>query len=232
MARAPRFIVSGIGVALLLALAGCTATGVAGPTGPAGPAGAQGQPGAQGSAGAQGPAGAQSPTGARGPAGAQGQSGAQGPAGPAGAAGATGSGDSALFYALMPGDNAATVAVGQDVQFPQDGPTTSSGITRSSATTFVLATQGVYRVTVQVPVMEAGQLVLTLNGADLAYTVTGRATGTTSIDISTLVHTTASHDVITVRNPAGNSTALTITPLAGGTRPVSATLLIELVKAD
>jgi hypothetical protein len=87
-------------------------------------------------------------------------------------------------------------------------------------------------VTVQVPVTEAGQLLLTLNGADLAYTVTGRATGTSLIFLSTLVDSPAADGILTVRNPAGNPQSLTITPLAGGTRPASATLLIELVKAN
>jgi len=75
-------------------------------------------------------------------------------------------------------------------------------------------------------VSEAGQLILTLNGADLAYTVVGRATGTTQIVGVALVETTSINSILTVRNPAGNPTALTITPLAGGTRPVSAHLTI------
>jgi hypothetical protein len=78
-----------------------------------------------------------------------------------------------------------------------------------------------------VSVDEAGQLILTLNGADLAYTVAGRATGTSQIVGEALVETTSINSILTVRNPAGNSTALTVTPLAGGTRPVSATLIIE-----
>lgn len=73
---------------------------------------------------------------------------------------------------------------------------------------------------------EAGQLILTLNGADLAYTVSGRATGTSQIIGMALVQTTVINSILTVRNPAGNSTALTITPVAGGTRPVSAHLVI------
>jgi hypothetical protein len=149
-----------------------------------------------------------------------------------GPTGAAGSGDSALFFALMPPDNSATVAVGADVGFPQNGPTTSAEIVRNSPSSFVLGTPGVYRVAFQVPVSEAGQLIITLDGADLAYTVVGRATGTSQISLTTLVETTIADQVITIRNPAGNSTALTITPLAGGTRPVGATLLIELVKAS
>jgi hypothetical protein len=41
-----------------------------------------------------------------------------------------------------------------------------------------------------------------------------------------LVETSAINSILTVRNPAGNPAALTITPLAGGTRPVSAHLVI------
>jgi hypothetical protein len=126
----------------------------------------------------------------------------------------------------MPPDNAATVAPGTDVQFPQDGPT-SGTIARTGPSAINLPAIGTYRVSFSVPVTEAGQLILTLDGADLAYTVVGRATGTTAITGESLVTTTGVNSVLTVRNPAGSSTALTITPLAGGTRPVSATLVVE-----
>lgn len=152
--------------------------------------------------------------------------------GPRGAPGEAGSGDAALFYALMPSDNAATVPPGGDVEFPQNGPTTSPGTSRSGASTFTLSTPGVYRVAVNVPVNEAGQLVLTLGGIELAHTVTGRATGTSLITLTTLVETASANAVLTVRNPSLSPAALTITPFAGGTQPVSATLLIELVKAS
>lgn len=134
--------------------------------------------------------------------------------------------DFADFYALMPSDNATTVAPGTDVSFPQDGPTSGTAITRTGTSTFNLLTIGTYLVLFQVSVDEAGQLILTLNGADLAYTVVGRATGTSQIVGTALVQTTVNNSVLTVRNPAGNATALTITPLAGGTRPVSAHLVI------
>ena len=73
---------------------------------------------------------------------------------------------------------------------------------------------------------QAGQLLLTLNGSDLAYTVVGRATGASQIVGMAIVETTAINAILTVRNPAGNAAALTITPLAGGTSPVSAHLII------
>ena len=82
----------------------------------------------------------------------------------------------------------------------------------------------------QVSVDEPGQLILTLSGSDLAYTVVGRATGTNELAGVSLVTTTVINSILTVRNPAGNSTALTITPIAGGTRPVSANLVITQIQ--
>ena len=139
--------------------------------------------------------------------------------------------DFADFFALMPGDNAATVAVGTDVDFPQDGPTSGNGaVTRTSPSQFQLRSIGTYQVMFQISVNEAGQLILDLNGADLTYTVVGRATGTSEIVGMALVQTSIVNSLLSVRNPAGNSTALTITPLAGGTNPVSAHLVITRLK--
>jgi len=126
----------------------------------------------------------------------------------------------------MPPDNAATVAPGADVSFPQDGPNSGTGIARSGPDSFVLADIGTYQVLFQVSADEAGQLILTLNGADLPYTVAGRAAGTTQIVGLAIVQTTSVDSVLTVRNPEGTAAALTLTPLAGGTRPVSAHLVI------
>ncbi|MET3683737.1 hypothetical protein ABID56_001846 [Alkalibacillus flavidus] len=170
------------------------------------------------------PPGPRGPAGPEGPPGPQGATGPEGPAGPAGPAGGLLS--FADFYALMPPDNAATVAPGTDVSFPQDGPTSGTDILRVNDTTFNLAETGIYQVLFQASIAEAGQLILTLNGADLEYTVVGRATGTSQIVGMALVETSVIDSLLTVRNPAGNATALTLTPLAGGTRPVSAHLVI------
>ena len=131
------------------------------------------------------------------------------------------------FYALMPGDNTATVAVGSAVEFPQDGPA-SGGIVRSgpSPSQFVLPDIGTYQVSWQVSIDEAGQLVLELDGVELQETVVGRATGTSQIVGSRIITTSVINSILSVRNPTGNSTALTITPSAGGTHPVSASLVI------
>ena len=202
--------------------------GVAGPVGPQGPIGETGPAGPQGPVGETGPVGPQGPAGVAGPVGPQGPIGETGPAGPQGPAGGVlGFAD---FFALMPPDNAATVAPGTDVSFPQDGPNSGSGIARSGPDSFNLAEIGTYQVLFQVSVTEAGQLILTLNGEDLAYTVAGRATGTSQIVGMAIVETTVINSVLTVRNPEGTAEALTITPLAGGTRPVSAHLVITRIQ--
>jgi BclA C-terminal domain/Collagen triple helix repeat (20 copies) len=212
------------------------AAGSAGPQGPAGSkgdTGAKGDNGAAGSAGTQGPAGPKGDTGdtgaagPAGPAGAIGPAGPIGPTGPIGAAGADGVSAFAEFFALMPPDNSATVPAGGAVDFPQDGPNDGNAdITRINASSFVLANAGTYDVAFSVPVDEAGQLELTLNGAPLAYTVSGRATGTSPIAGEALV-TASAGDVVTVISPASAITALTISELAGGAEASSATLVIE-----
>ena len=216
------------------------ATGPTGPccTGPTGP-GNGGLPGPTGPTGATGIPGLPGPTGGiTGPIGPTGLIGLTGPTGPCctgptgatGETGATGAdagaGEFADFFALMPGDNADIVAPGTPVDFPQDGPT-SGDILRASASEFIIPEIGVYQVFFQVSVTEAGQLQLELNGAPLAYTVVGRDTGSSQIVGKFLVETTVINSTLRVINPAGNPTALTITPLAGGANPVSAHLLIE-----
>lgn len=174
--------------------------------------------------GAQGFAGVAGPDGAPGLAGAAGAQGIQGIPGVPGAPGIL---DFADFYALMPSDNGAPIAVGSAVEFPQNG-STSSSITRTGPSTFNLPVIGTYLVLFQVSVSEAGQLMLRLNGSlvPTANSVVGRATGTSQLAGISLVTTTTSNSVLEVVNPTGNPIALTITPNAGGTHPVSAHLVI------
>ena len=133
----------------------------------------------------------------------------------------------------MPPDNSATVGVGDAVEFPRNGPhqgdIARSGGTSSSA--FVLPNIGTYRIAFSVSVSEAGQLELTLDSGSgavaLPSTVYGRATGTSEISGEALVTTTVINSVVSVVNPTGNSTALTITPDAGGASAAAASLVIE-----
>ena len=70
-----------------------------------------------------------------------------------------------------------TATATADVSFPQDGSNSVADISRTGPDSFNLAQIGTYQILFEVGVDEAGQLILTLNGEDLAYTVVGRATG-------------------------------------------------------
>lgn len=131
----------------------------------------------------------------------------------------------AEFYALMPGDNAATIAAGSPIQFPQNGPTNGI-ITRINTSQFNIPAVGIYLVHWQVSIAEAGQLILQLNGTDVPTSVVGRATGTSQIVGYTMITTTSANSILSVVNPSGNPVALTINPSAGGSRAVSANIVI------
>jgi hypothetical protein len=199
-------------------------TGASGPTGPTGPIGPTGPTGPVGPAGPSGLTGPEGPTGPQGPIGLTGP---EGPAGPVGSTGPRGSVFGAAdFYALMPNDNSATIVAGSDVNFPNDGPAFGTDISRLGPDSFNLTSIGIYQVMFQVSVSEPGQLVVVLNTLEEPYTVVGRATGTDQLVGMCLITTTISNTVLSIRNPVGNSTALTITPFAGGTKSVSAHLVI------
>jgi hypothetical protein len=179
--------------------------------------------------GAQGVVGVAGPSGAPGIAGAAGAAGIQGIPGIPGAPGIL---DFSDFFALMPGDNSATIAGGAPILFPQNGPT-SGVITRqggASFTTFILPTIGTYLVQFQASIAEgvpmmAAQLALSINGVVDPTTVVGRSTGTDQVIGKSLVTTSVPNTTIEVIN-ANTTPALTLTPIAGGTQAVSAHLLI------
>jgi hypothetical protein len=208
-------------------------TGAGGAPGSEGPIGLTGTTGAGGAPGSAGPIGLNGTAGPPGSAGPIGLTGAVGPTGPTGPQGPVGLLAYAEFFALMPPDNTATVGSGIPVQFPQNGPT-AGVITRRggpSSPEFVLPNIGKYRVAFSVSVDEAGQLVLALDSGggmvELAYTVYGRATGTSQISGEALVTTTVANSALELRNPTGNTPALTVTPKAGGTHAAVASIVIQ-----
>jgi hypothetical protein len=220
-------------------------TGLTGDTGPAGPQGIPGLIGPQGIPGLTGPVGQQGipgligqqgipgltgPQGIPGLTGPQGIPGLTGPAGPQGIPGPVGpqspKGESEIsyadFYALMPGDNTETIAQNALIQFPQNGPSKGSSITRLSASTFRLK-EGVYQVSFQASITEAGQLAIFINGIKYASSVVGRATGTSQLIGFSLINV-SENSILSINNPS--NITLTLTPIAGGTQPVSAHLTI------
>jgi hypothetical protein len=151
-----------------------------------------------------------------------------GPPGPPGTPGEPGTKiNVSNFYALMKGDNSATIAPGTAIEFPNDGVSNNSIITRISASTFNLATVGIYEIFFQVSITEPGQLVIVLNGTELPYTVIGRATGTTQLVCMTIINTTLPDSILSINNVAANATALLLTSNAGGNNAVSGNLIIK-----
>jgi len=176
--------------------------------------------------------GSQGVAGVAGPAGAPGIAGAAGAAGIPGIPGIPGTNgilDFADFYALMPSDNAAVVAPGNAVFFPQIGSTAGVIVPTNPgamSSTFLLPVIGTYLVQFQVSVTEAAQLMLRLNGALVANSVVSRATGASQLVGISLLTTTVVNSILEVINPPGNTPApgITITPLAGGTGAMPASV--------
>jgi len=75
--------------------------------------------------------------------------------------------------------------------------------------------------------LEAGQLIVVLNGTEIANTCVGRATGTSQIICMTIINTTLPDSILSINNVVANATALTLQPVAGGNNPVSANLIIK-----
>jgi hypothetical protein len=132
----------------------------------------------------------------------------------------------ANFYALMPGNNAATVAPDSAVKFPNLGTNSGTAIRLSTNSEILLEAIGVYMVTWLVSVDEPGQLMVEINGVGNSSSVFGRAAATSQIAGNILIATVTANSILRIVNPKGNSTALTITPIAGGTKAVSASLVI------
>lgn len=198
--------------------------GIPGPNGAIGPTGPQGVPGAVGATGAIGPTGPQGATGAVGPTGPQGvagPTGATGAVGPTGPAG--GISEYASFYALAPNDNPTAIAQNTAVAFPNTAASTT-GITRLTNSTFNLTDTGTYLIMFKVNTNTAGQLGIAVNGAVQPSATFGNAADDGIIEGKTIITTTAANTVLSIVNPI--TTAVTVTPSAGGTEATVSDLTI------
>lgn len=204
--------------------------GIPGPDGAIGPTGPQGVPGTVGATGAVGPTGPQGPQGIAGATGAVGPTGPQGPQGIAGATGAVGPtgpaggiSEYASFYALAPNDNPTAIAQNTAVEFPNTSASTT-GITRLTNSTFNLADTGTYLIMFKVNTNTAGQLGIAVNGAVQPNATFGNAADDGIIEGKTIITTTAANTVLSIVNPI--TTAVTVTPSAGGTEATVSDLTI------
>lgn len=142
------------------------------------------------------------------------------------------------FYALMPPDNPAPILGGNPVEFPNVGPT-SGIIVPTSTSTFLLPAVGIYWVKFEVSINRTedtggSQLVATLNGIELPYTVvgvgrTGGPNNYTQLTGTFFVQTTVPNSTLSIISPPG-STPLLVDPFAGSSsqtpHPASAHLII------
>jgi hypothetical protein len=202
--------------------------GMQGDPGSIGPQGVQGDPGALGPQGMPGMIGTPGPVGPMGPQGTPGTPGAKGETGPQGTAG--GVLEFADFYAMMPSDNAANIAPGQPLAFPDTGPS-SGDIVPISTTSFMLTNVGTYQIFFEATVNQSAQLIIALDSGsgpvELPYTTAGCGLTTSQINGMALVKTTNVHSTISIYNPATAPAAIRLTPNAGSTaHPVSAHLMI------
>ena len=129
--------------------------------------------------------------------------------------------DSAMFFGQTAGtgyagptpptDYPATVAVGAAVPFPQDGPFTGTGVTRTSTSSFTVSADGRYRVSWHVSFLEESELHLAVNGTPRENT-TAMANSGDQQNSNTVLLDLLAGDVVTLVNPAANATALTVQP--------------------
>ena len=130
------------------------------------------------------------------------------------------------YYLITPSD---TIAPGSAINFPNDGPTFGTDITRIDISHFNLVSIGIYQVFFQVSITEPGQLSIAINNLSDVTTIVGRATGTSQLTCMCLIETVALNTNLSIINPVGETTALTLTPFAGGTNQVSAHLVITRI---
>ena len=205
------------------------------PIGPTGPQGLTGPnaPGPTGDTGLTGPVGDTGLTGPVGDTGPTGPVGDTGPTGPVGDTGPTGErGSSATpqsvadFYAMMPSDNEGTIGLGSSVAFPSTGVNLGGNIVATTNSVFTLNAVGFYLVQFEVSVTEAGQLCIALNGIEQAKTFVGRNGLYSQIVGMSIIQIIYPYTELSIVNPTGNSSPLTLTHAAGGSQAVSAHLII------
>jgi len=159
--------------------------------------------------------------------GSRGDRGPRGDTGATGAAGDTGGITGPTGLPGLPGLTGPIGLPGLPIIFSNDGPAFGLDITRIDGARFNLQTIGIYQVFFQASITESGQLSILLNGIPTVYV--GRATGTSQIISLSLIQTVIPNSIISIVNPVAETTALTLTPFAGGTNQVSANLVITRI---
>ena len=137
----------------------------------------------------------------------------------------TGDDPFAMFWGTSPPDYpAGGVLAGQPVPFPNDGPNSGDGITRTGAGMFLLSKAGTYEVAWHILAAGPAQTVLTLNGVPQPSTVATSPDGDLSQDVLVTVQAGTTLQVI---NPPLSPTPLVVIPASAPQLPAAETLTIK-----
>jgi hypothetical protein len=131
-------------------------------------------------------------------------------------------------------DNPDAILPGESIQFPSPVINTYGSIQRiaGSSTQFALPPGGVYEITFQVPVSNAGELVVVLNGIELLYTVVGKPGSGLIVGMSIVATPLIGNSIITISNPlTATLGGLQVDNATGAlTQPLSCHLIIKQLK--
>lgn len=208
----------GFGVTGVTGIIGATGlTGLIGETGVTGAIGVTGATGAIGATGDAGVTGATGPTGATGDTGVTGATGATGATGDAGIAGATGvTGaaaivDFAMFYDLPSAEPSTTIANNGLIPFELIGPAMfPSNIQAAGGGAVQISATGIYEITWQVAIDEAGRFAVFIDGVQVDSSVVGTSNLSNNQLVGNLLVNVFTTPVnIEVRNISGTTVTLT-----------------------
>ena len=135
------------------------------------------------------------------------------------------------FYNLEVSD---TVAIGAPFPFDTDGPFTSAQFLHTASPTpatsapITIVQAGTYEVQYTATVAEARQIALYLNGAVVAGTIYGQATGT-AVTTGVAIITAAAGDLLTLRNHLSAAALTLVTPSGGTASNTTNSLLIKKI---
>lgn len=137
----------------------------------------------------------------------------------------------AYHHAVTGGD--PTIGVGTAFPMFDTTDVATAGLSTPNPSTLTIATLGTYSLRWQASVTEPGQMEVWLDKGSgfgrIARTTVGRATGTSQIVGETVMVIDTLPTSIQIRNPPGNATALTMTPIAGGATSVNVSAFIQKI---
>ena len=125
----------------------------------------------------------------------------------------------------MPPENAAAIAPGEAVEFPEQSFIGGTNVTRTSDSEFTFTESGIYLVFFNAATSEAAQLVPAINTTELSFALAGKDSVLSQLSGMAIIAANDG-DVLTLRNPASATSSVTLSPNAGGNSPVTAHLIL------